>query len=207
MGSSNKAQREATRAEEQRSALVADTQRRIEGIFSAPGREAGVLDVENATRDFLQGDLDRQNDSAARNLKFSNARAGQTGGSVAIDQNRQRAEDFLRGSVEVQRRAGAAGNALRQADQQSKLGLFSMAQQGLDMTTAVRQAGESLRNNIAGVRADATESGLGNLFAKFGDINKASREAAGERAARKHDFGGSLFSTAGGTGNAFGGGP
>lgn len=188
MGSNDDAQKAAQRSEAERSALVAATQRRIEGIYSNPSRETGIKDVENATRDYLQGDLTRQNTTAARELKFAMARNGQSMGSVDVDQNRGLSENFLRGAVEVQRRAGAAGNSLRQADQASKMNLFSMAQQGLDMTTATRQAGESMRANLAGAKADAMESGLGDVFKSMGDIYKTSREKAGTRSAEKYQY-------------------
>lgn len=184
MGSSDSASKEASAAESQRRAQVESVQRQVEAIYGAPQRETDIRDVENATRDYLQGDLDRQSKRTARELKFALARDGTTMGSRDVDQNRELAENFLRGAVEVQRRAGAAGNSLRQADQASKLGLFSMAQQGLDMTTAARQAGESMRSNIAGAKADALQTGLGDLFSNFGKVYTASRERA---AAKKQE--------------------
>ena len=189
MGSTNRAQKEATQAEAQRKASVEEAQRRIEAIYSAPGRENDIRDVQNATRDYLQGDLDRQNKSAGRELKFALARSGNTMGSVDTDKNRALSEDYLRGAVEVARRSDAAGNSLRQADQSSKLGLFSMAQQGLDMTTAARQAGESMRVNIGQAKADALQTGLGDLFKNFGDMYKTSKENAGKRQAERYQYG------------------
>ena len=187
MGSSNNnASREAQRAEDQRRAQVAATQARIEQIYSDPARAADIADVESATRSYLQGDLDRQNTRAQRQLKFALARDGQTMGSVDANRNRQLAEDYLRSALEVERRAQAAGNTLRQADQSSKLNLFNMATAGLGMTTAERQAGESMRNNIGIAKADAMQSGLGELFGDLGTIYKASRERAGQRDAQKY---------------------
>jgi hypothetical protein len=90
--------------------------------------------------------------------------------------------------VEVQRRANAAGSALRQADQASKINLFSMAQQGLDATTAAQQAGEMMRANVATAKADALESGLGDVFSNLGDIYKKSRERAGAERAEKYQY-------------------
>jgi len=188
MGGSDKASKAAQAGEDQRRQQVTDTQRRIEDIYSAPGRENDIRDVEGATRDYLQGDLNRQNTTAGRELKFALARSGQTMGSTDANQNRKLAEAFLRGSVEVQRRAGAAGNSLRQADQSAKLGLFSQALAGLDMTTATRQAGESMRNNIGMARADAMQTGLGDVFGDLGNIYKRSREKSGEEQAERYRY-------------------
>lgn len=188
MGGSNDAQRQATANERERLAQVEATQKRIEEIFGAPGREAGIQDVIGATRDYLGGDLNRQNDKAVRQTKFANARAGQSFGSLDADRNRQLAEQYLRGGLEVERRAQGAGTSLRQADQSSKLNLFNMATTGLDMTTAARQAGEAMRNNIAGAKTDALQTGLGDLFGDMGDIYKRSREKAGANAAEKYQY-------------------
>jgi hypothetical protein len=192
MGSSNKsaqrAQQQADAAEKERRAAVERAQRAITAIYGSPQRETDIQDVENATRDYLQGDLNRQNATAARELRFALARSGQTMGSVDVDKNRTLAENFLRGAVEVQRRANAAGSALRQADQASKINLFSMAQQGLDATTAAQQAGEMMRANVATAKADALESGLGDVFSNLGDIYKKSRERAGAERAEKYQY-------------------
>lgn len=189
MGPSDKASKQATAAEDQRRSQVEATQKRIEDIYSSPSRQAGITDVENATRDYLQGDLGRQNKEANLQSKFALARSGMTMGSADATQNRKLAEAFLRGSVEVNRRASAAGNSLRQADQSAKLGLFSQALGGLDTTTAARNAGESMRNNVGIAKADAMQTGLGDVFSNLGDIYKNSRENAGADSAEKYRYG------------------
>lgn len=190
MGStSNNASREAQAAEDRRRAEIAEAQRRIEAIFSDPSREAGVRDVEDATRAYLMQDLDRQNARSSRELKFALARDGLTMGSADVDRNRDLAENYLRGGIEVQRRANAAGNSLRQADQSAKQNLFALAQSGLDMTTAVRQASQSMQANLAGAKADALQSGLGDVFSGLGDVYKRSRERKGTQMAEKYQYG------------------
>lgn len=186
--SNNRAQQQAQRAEDDRRRQVEATQRQIESIYSSPEREAQIGDFVGATRSFLQTDLDKQNIRAQRQAKFANARSGTTMGSNEISAQRDLGLAYLRGGIEAERRAQGAGNALRQADQSSKLNLFSMAQSGLDLTTAAQQAGQSLRQNIGLARADATQSGIGDVFASLGDMYKRSRENAGQRKAEK-DFG------------------
>lgn len=187
--SSNKAQREAQAAEQQRSADIARTQRQIETIYSNPRRENDILDLIAATRQYQTRDLDKANASAGRNLKFAMARTGKTGGSVDVDKHRQLGQDYLREAANVERRAQAAGTALRNADQQSKLGLFSMAQQGLDMTTATRQASEAMRNNLANQKADAANVDMNNAFSSLADVYKNSKEQAGAAKAEHYQYG------------------
>jgi hypothetical protein len=188
MGASNDAAEEAQKAEEERRAQVLATQQAIESIYSDPKREMQIKDLIAATNQFLSQDLSRKNSEASRNLKFALARGGQSGGSYDVDRRRDLGENFLRGALEVERRSQAAGQSLRQADQDSKLALFSQAAAGLDMTTAARNAGEAMRSNAGLAKSNALQSGLGDLFSGFADIYKMSRERAGKDAAQKYEY-------------------
>lgn len=194
-GPSNDAAKEASAAEDARRAQVSSTQKAIEGVYNNPQREAQIGDLVAATRQFMTGDLNKQNSAANRNLKFALSRSGQQMGSLDADRHRDLGETFLRGSLEAERRAQAAGNSLRQADQNAKFNLFNQATAGLDMTTALRNAGESMRSGIGIAKADALQSGLGDLFGSFGDIYKGSREAKGRADAEKYQYGGGTYYT------------
>lgn len=176
------------RADEQkRQAEIKAAQKRVEAIFGSPGREMDIADLEAATREFLQSDLDRQHTDTSRNLKFAMARSGLAGGSADIDKNRKLAENYLRGILEVERRANTAGATLRSQDASTKAGLFSQILGGLDASTAASEAARSLQTNVALAKSDAYQQGLGDLFGDFADIFKLSREAAGERR-QAYDF-------------------
>lgn len=178
MGSSGgSASREAQAAEDERRRQVQETQGRIEDIFSAPQREAEIQDFIAATRGVLQSDLDRKKQDTDRNLKFALARSGLGGGSAAIDQGRVSAENYLRATLEADRRANSAGNRIRQSDQDAKLALFNQALGGLSMTTAENNAMQSMRQNIELGRNAQSESNFDNFFNDFGAVFKASRDA------------------------------
>lgn len=176
-GSARRQQRAAEQAEAQRRADIARTQQSVEAIYSTPEREAQIQDLVGATRTFLGQDLDRKNTGTRRQAKFALARSGMTGGSVDVDVNQNIAEDYLRGALEVERRSQAAGNSLRQADQQAKQNLFAMAQSGLDSTTAARQALTGMRVDAANARSEALQQGIGDVFGQFGDIYRQSKES------------------------------
>lgn len=186
-GGGGDAAAEARQQEEQRKAEIAAANARVESIFGSPQREAQIQDLEAATRDFLQSDLNRQHTDTSRNLKFALARSGLGGGSVDVDQNRRLAENYLRGTLEAQRRANAAGASLRSQDANTKAGLFSQILGGLDATTAATQAAQALQTNVALAKSDAYQQGLGDLFGDFSDLFKLSREQAGERR-QAYDF-------------------
>ena len=171
MGSgSGDAQREAERAERERQAQIQGTQRRVEAIFSSPERERDIAEFLAATRQYYRTDADRQQGDAARNTRFALARTGMTGGQFDVDTNARLSETYQRGLLEADRRAQGAAANLRAADADAKQRIFSMAQSGLDATTASNQAAQALRQNLDMGRVDAGERSLGDLFSRFGDI-------------------------------------
>lgn len=194
MGTSHQAERDAQKADDKRRADISATQQAIEGIYSNPQREADINDLQSATQTYLTNDLNKQNATAQRQAKFALARNGETQGSVDADLRRDLGQTYLRGTLEATRRASAAGNSLRQTDQQAKLDLFGQAAAGLDMGTASRNAMESMRANAGIAKADALQSGLGDLFSTFADIRKNSLERQGQNQAEKYQYGGAVYS-------------
>ena len=185
MGSSGgNASNEALAYEQQRQAQIKATQRAIESAFTTPQREADIQDFLKATRGYYRQDADQQQGDAARQLRFALARTGQTGGRYDIDTNQRLAETYQRGLLEADRRAQSSASALRNADTEAKMRLFQMAASGLDTTTALQNSAQALRQNLEQTRADAREGGLGDLFARFGDIYASSQKAAEERKAQ-----------------------
>lgn len=177
------ATRQAQEAETARLQNISDATTRINSAFDAPERQKQYGDFLSALRDKFQTDLGRQRDVAQRNLKFSLARGGLTGGSAAVDANRTAGEDFSRGLIEAEDRAqGALGN-LKAQDESSRLNLIQLAQQGLDATTAATRAQSAARASTAANMNDAAVRGIGDAFAATADITRRQQEAAGRRAA------------------------
>lgn len=183
MGSSNSASRAAQQEEARRQAEISAAQRRIESIFGSADRERDILDVERATRDFLQLDLDRKKSDADRQLKFAHARSGLSGGSANIDANARLGDDYLRGVLEAERRSKAAGTTLRSQDQETKNSLFQQILAGLDTTTAATNATRALQQNIDIAKGSSLQQGIGDLFGGFSDIFESSKRAAADRRA------------------------
>lgn len=184
-GGSNSAQREAQQAEKERQAKIASTQKNIERLYADPKREADINAFTDATRQFYRTDADRQQQDAARDLRFAVARSGQTGGQLQADLGGRLYETYQRGILEADRRAQQAAADLRAQDQASKQNLFSLAAAGLDATTAGQNATATLRNNLAGAQATARESSLGDLFGSFADVYKNSIEQGEKRRAER----------------------
>ena len=194
-GKNNDAADAAAEAEAERQRMMREAQLKIEGIFSSPERQKQIQDYIDSQRRYLQKDLDKEHAVNSRNLKFSTARSGLSGGSVDVDKNQDLSELYLRGIAEAERRAQNSGAQLKAQDQNAKQSLFSQILSGADATTAAQNAAQMLQTNTALAKQDSTVNAFDNLFSNFGDYNKNSRIAAGERRANRDPVFGTLFSS------------
>lgn len=182
----------AARMEMERQARIGEAQKRINSVFDNPNRKGEIADFVSALRDFQMQDLDRQKASTDRELRFAMARGGLTGGSVNVDKNREFAEDYLRGRLNVENRALGAGADLEARDQDARARLIQLATSGMDTTTAAQQAAASMGSNLESARASAYGQQMGDQFAGFGKFIKDRREEAMRRQANR-DAGMSLY--------------
>jgi len=182
MGSSkNKAADQAAAAEAQRTANINRSVQSINAAYDDPRRQADIADFLGATRSFYRQNLDREKAVQDRSLKFALARSGQTGGSLAVDQSRRLGEQYLSGVLSADRQAQAQANALRDADEQSRLGLISLAQGGGDLTSGASRAGQSMLANMTGASAQRNADFLGSVFGGTAGFYENSRNAAAAR--------------------------
>lgn len=175
----------AARLEMERQANIKATQERVNKVFNDPTRERDISDFVSAVRTRALEDLNRQNTDASRELRFSLARGGLTGGSVNVDQNRRMADDYNRGLLNVESRAQGAGAQLEAADQDARARLIQLATSGLDATTAATQAAAGLRSNFESAKSQAYGEQLGDQFTQLGGFVKQRREEAARRQANR----------------------
>jgi hypothetical protein len=188
MGSgSDRASKQAAKAEKERQLAMTEGTNRVNAVFDSPDRASQRQDFLTAVREHYLTDINRQKVKNDRNLKFSMARGGLTGGSAAIDANRVVGEDYTTGLLGAEERAQGAVSGLEAEDDQSRLNLLAMVQQGLDATTAASRAGSMVMTNTANARSNAFADSLGDVFGNSADIYKRQEELAarrrGERAA------------------------
>lgn len=175
----------AARLEMERQASIKQAQGRINNVFDNPRRARDISDFVSAVRTKNMDDLARQNTDAARELKFSLARGGLSGGSVSVDQNRRMADDFNRGALNVESRAQGAGAQLEAADQDARARLIQLATSGLDATTAAQQAASGLRSNLETARSASYGEDLGDQFTSIGSFVKQRRDESNRREATR----------------------
>lgn len=178
-GGGGDAQAAAERTERERQGRISANVSNINSAYA--GRDPQYQDFVGALREKYNTDLGRQQTDAARQLKFSLAGSGLTGGSQAIAEGRNLSRTAAQGSVDAEQRAQENLAKLKSSDQQSRLGLISLAQTGNDIGNAATQTAEALRSNIEGARAGGLTQGLGDVFGSSLDAVKKRRQAQENR--------------------------
>lgn len=191
--SASKAQFQAKISERDRQDAISRGTQQANAIFGSQERQGQYNDFYNATRDLGMQDLNRQKRKADLGAKFSLARGGMTGGSVARDAGVQLGKDYIDGLLTVDRRAQGATSDLMSADQQAKNNMIAMVQSGLDLTTANQNAANSLRTNLQAGEATRLVGGLGDIFGAAADMKRASEDARVRRQA-EIQYGNSVYS-------------
>jgi hypothetical protein len=177
------------KAERARQTTIKLGTERVNSIFDDPAR-AGQQDAFlQAMREFYTADANKQKGVADRNLRFSMARSGLTGGSAAIDANRQLGEEYTDGLLDAENRAQGAYADLRGQDEASRLNLLSMVRSGMDTTTAASRAGAAMAGNAQLAQTDAMAKGLGDIFGNSASVYKTQQEAAERRRGVKDAYG------------------
>lgn len=178
-GDPNKASREAQRSEEQRRAQVAQATAAIDRIFS--GREGQLDDFAAALRGEFETEALRQKAVADRELKFSLARGGLTGGSADVDARAELGEEFQRGLLRGERGVQETLGDLFASDEASRQQLIALAQGGASLSSSTQAASRALQSNLANARADNVADSLGDIFASTRNLYRRQQEAAERR--------------------------
>ena len=188
-GGSDKAQKEAQKAEAQRQAAIANTQATINQVFNDPQREADIADYVGALREYWGDDLSRQKSDTDRSLRFALARNGQVGGSTQLDQQSRFADDYAKALLQVEQKAQGAGANLRSQDQDARARLIGLATQGLDATTAAQQSAAAMRANLEAGRSTSMMASLQPMFSAYQNYAEKSAERKWRNEADKKTVG------------------
>ncbi len=178
-GGDSKASDAAQKREDERQAEITRSTSAIDRAFG--GRGAQQQEFVNSLREFLTGDVRRQQKVAGRRSKFGLARAGLTGGSQSVDQGRTLAEEFTEGLLKAERGAQSGLAELKGQDEQARLQLLGLAQTGLKAGTAASRASEAIQSNLAGASARGLTSDIGDIFTKSGALFRQQEESAARR--------------------------
>lgn len=178
-GGGGDAQRAAEQAERERKQQVRSSTAAIDQAFS--GRSGQLEEFLNALRENFRTDATRQKKVADRQLKFSLARGGLTGGSAAADAGTNLGREFQEGLLKGERQSQVSLADLLAADQASKQQLIALAQGGADVSTAARSSATALQANLKNARSSGLAFDIGNIFEQTGDLFVRQQEAAERR--------------------------
>lgn len=196
MGSNNKAANAASAADAARQASINSTIGAINSAYSSPARTAQYDAYGNSLQNYYTGQVNQQETTNARNLKFAMARSGLTGGSAATDANTQLQKDYTQGLLKASQQAQAGKAALQQSDINSKNQLISLAEQG-DYTGSIpSQISAAQLADLGTAKNYGNANALGNLFAGTAGIYQTEQTAAANRKAQTTPIG-SLYGSSG----------
>lgn len=168
-GGSNKVAKQQQEADDQKQAQIAAGTQAVNSVFDAPSRQADINSFTGATKQLLRQNLDDQQVDAQRNTKFALARNGQFGGQVDVDQNANLAKTYNQGLLKVTQAANAAGERVKQSDENSRQNLLGLVQSGLDQNSAAIQAGNLRASNIATETAAIDPNTVSGAFGNLAD--------------------------------------
>lgn len=177
------------KAERARQITIQRGTSRVNNIFDDPNRAGQIDAFLQGLREFYTADANKQKGIVDRNLRFSMARSGLTGGSAAIDANRTVGEDYTKGMLDAENRSQDAAAKLRNQDEQTRLALLGMVRSGMDTTTAATRAGAAMQNNAEGAKTEAMSAGLGDIFGNSAAIYKQQREGDERRRGIRDAYG------------------
>src|ERR1700690_2298496 len=125
-GSSNNPTQQAQQQQEQQQQNINSNVTAINNAFQ--GRQSQYNDYLGALNKSYQTQLGTQQADASRGLKFSLARNGQTGGSVAADQGGELQKEMAQGQITADQQAQGKLAGLESSDSAEKQQLISLAQ-------------------------------------------------------------------------------
>lgn len=130
-------------------------------------REALYTDIDSATHDVNQRDLDQQFGTASKQNLFGLARSGLLGGSVDAESGADLQRRYGEGELRATQAGDAAASDLRSEDEKTRQNLISMAQSGLDTGTAASLAAGQMGAAADLAKSNTASSSLGDLFANL----------------------------------------
>ena len=165
---------------------------------NAAARDAGYEQIRSSNMAIMNEDINRNRNDAARMLKFGLSRAGLSGGSVDIDENRNLTDANQRSIIQANQLSDNQVQQVRAKDESDYATAIQKIDAGLDADTAITTATQAVKNNRDQAISDPTSSSLNNLFASIG--NAWSNYQYGQGSANPYGKSTAISSTGGSKG-------
>lgn len=194
MGTSNSAADAASAQQAQQQQQIQQSVAAINNAYSSPNRQQQYQTYGQNLNNYYTGQVNTQEATNARNLKFANARSGLTGGSAAVDSSTQLQKDYTQGLLQASQAAQGGQAALQQSDINSKNQMISLAQQGNYTGTIPTQVAQAQNASLTGAQNYGNANALNNLFSGTAGIYQNEQVAAANRKAQQSPIG-SIYGT------------
>lgn len=198
MGSSNNsAANAAAAADATRQQQIQQSISQINNAYSSPQRQSQYAQYGQNLNSYYTGQVNEQEATNARNLKFATARSGLTGGSANVDSNTQLQKDYSKGLLQASQAAQGGQAALQQSDINAKNQLTGLAQQGNYIGVLPQQIATAQSASIGAAQNYGNANSLGSLFSNTAGIYQNEQTAAANRRAQTSPIGSLYGSTSG----------
>lgn len=205
MGTNNSAANAAASQQAAQQKQIQQSVAAINAAYSSPQRQQQYDTYGQNLNKYYTGQVNTQEATNARNLKFANARSGLTGGSAAVDSNTQLQKDYTQGLLQASQAAQGGQAALQQSDINSKNQMISLAQQGNYTGTIPTEVAQAQDASLKGAANYGNANAVNNLFSGTAGIYQNEQVAAANRRAQASPIG-SIYG-ASGTAPSIWGGP
>lgn len=176
---SNSATTAATNQAAQQAATVNNQINSINSAFA--NRQGQYNSYLSALNTSYQTQLQQQQASAGRQLKFSLARGGQTGGSIAAQQGGELQREEGQGQITAQEQAQAKLAGLQSSDVAEKQQMISLAESGANIGNAAQQTATALQANLNNAQTNLGPNTLGQVFGGITNTTNAMNTAYASR--------------------------
>jgi hypothetical protein len=204
MGTGNSAAKAAAASNDAQQQQIQQSVQQITSAFGSPQRQAQYDTYGQNLGDYYTGQVNTQEATNARNLKFAMARSGLTGGSEAADANTQLQKDYSQALLQASQQAQAGKAALEQSDINAKNQLIGLAQQGNFTGSIPSQIATAQSAALDSAKAYGPANALGNMFTGTANIWGNEATAAANRRAQQSPIG-SLYGGSSSNPSPFGG--
>lgn len=133
-------------------------------------RNAGYGQVKTNSLNFMNEDINRNREDAARAMRFGLARSGLTGGSVDIDENANLTDANQRSTVQANQLADNQVQQIRADDEATRAELIGKITAGLDADSAATTAAQRMQSNREKAISAPPSHMLDNLFGNIGNF-------------------------------------
>lgn len=203
MGTGNGAANAANAANTQQQQQIQQAVQQIGSAYSSPSRQAQYASYGQNLNNYYTGQVNTQEATNARNLKFAEARSGLTGGSASADANTQLQKDYSTALLQASQQSQAGQAALEQSDTQAKNQLIGLAQQGNFTGTIPTQVAQAQSASLGAAQNYGNANALGTLFGNTANIWQNEQTAAANRKAQQSPIGSIYGSSSGGSGSVW----